>query len=92
MEKLDIVDLIENNSNIKFSNTYNNNLLEKIKKNLDEEEQKIFLSFFYSYVNYDQKNDYVVDLDNIWKWVGFSQIANAKNLLEKNCTLNIDYK
>lgn len=92
MQSLDIVDFIENNSKAKISNTYNNKLLEKIKKNCNEEEKKIFSSFFYSYINYNQKNDFVINLDNIWKWIGFKQKVCAKNVLEKNFKINIDYK
>jgi hypothetical protein len=33
-----------------------------------------------------------VDLDNIWKWMGFSQKIRASELLEKHFTINIDYK
>lgn len=36
-------------------------------------------------------NNFVIDLDNIWEWLGFSQKARAKNLLEKHFILNKDY-
>jgi len=36
-------------------------------------------------------NIFVIDLDNIWEWLGFSQKARAKNLLEKHFILNTDY-
>lgn len=92
METLDIVELIEQNPITKLSNTFNNRLLFKIKENFNEEEQKIFITSFYCYLNFDQKNDFVIDLDNIWKWLGFSQKIKAKQLLEKKFTINIDYK
>ena len=91
-EILDIIELIEKNPITKLSNTFNNRLLLKIKENFNEEEQKIFITSFYCYLNYDQKNDFVIDLDNIWKWLGFSQKIKAKQLLEKNFKKNIDYK
>ena len=31
-------------------------------------------------------------MDNIWKWIGFSQKVKAKTLLEKNFKLDVDYK
>jgi hypothetical protein len=91
-ETLDIIDLIEKNPITKLSNTFNNRLLLKIKENFNEEEQKLFVTSFYCYLKYDQKNDFVIDLDNIWKWLDFKQKVNAKNLLEKNFIINIDYK
>lgn len=52
----------------------------------------MFLSSFYCYLKHDSKNDFVVDLDNVWKWLGFVQKVNAKRVLEKNFTINKDYK
>ena len=51
----------------------------------------MFVASFYCYLKYD-KNEFVIDLDNIWKWLGFSQKCTAKRLLEKNFKINIDYK
>ena len=92
MQTLDIIDLIEKNPITKLSNTYNNKLLQKIKENFNEEEQKIFITSFYCYLNYHPKNDFIIDLDNVWKWLDFKQKVNAKNLLEKIFIENIDYK
>ena len=33
-----------------------------------------------------------IDLDNIWKWLGFAQKVKAKILIEKNFIINKDYK
>ena len=52
----------------------------------------MFLSSFYCYLKYDSKNDFVIDLDNVWKWLGFSQKNNAKMLLEKQFIIDKDYK
>ena len=87
----DIVKLIENNPITKLSGNYQNKLINKIKNNFTNYEQQLFLSSFYCYLKYDSYNDYVIDLDNVWKWLGFSQKVNAKVLLEKNFNINIDY-
>tara|TARA_R110002073_G_scaffold75745_9_gene184805 strand:+ start:2224 stop:4047 length:1824 start_codon:yes stop_codon:yes gene_type:complete len=92
MSSLDIVDLIENNPITKLSTTYNNKLITKIKDNFTETQQQLFVSSFYCYLNCNQKTDFIIDLDNIWKWLGFSQKIRAKELLEKNFKLDIDYK
>lgn len=92
METFNIVEAIETKANNKLSNTYNNKLIEKIKNNFTEEEQKLYIVSFYSYLNYDEFTDFVVDLDDVWKWLGFSQKSNAKVVLTKNFKENIDYK
>ena len=83
MQELNIVELIEKNPITKLSSTYNNKLLNKIKLNFSSFEQQLFVSSFYCYLNYDKNFDFVVDLDNVWKWLGFNQKYNAKYLLEK---------
>jgi len=52
----------------------------------------MFLASFYCYLKYDNKNDFVIDLDNVWKWLGFQQKYHAKYLLEKQFIINSDYK
>lgn len=92
MEQLNIVELIETNPITKLSKDYNIKLLSKIKQNFTEFEQQVFLSSFYCYLNCDPINDYVIDLDNVWKWIGFSYKHKAKILLEKFFVINKDYK
>ena len=89
---VDIVNLIENNPITKFSGDYQSKLVEKVKNNFNNYEQQMFLSSFYCYLKYDFKNDYVIDLDNVWKWLGFQQKYHAKYLLEKQFIININYK
>jgi len=89
---LDIVSLIESNPITKLSSMYNNKFLTKIKETFTETQQQLFVSSFYCYLNYHPTNDYVIDLDNVWKWLGFSQKIRARELLEKHFVLETDYK
>ena len=87
-----IVDLIENNPITRLTNTYQHNLLTKIKANFTDNEQQIFVASFYSFLNYDSTKDFVIDLDNVWRWLGFSNKAHSKRLLEKQFIIDKDYK
>ena len=80
---LNIVELIENNPVTKLSDTYQNKLLTKIKSNFTNNEQQLFIASFYCYLNCDQHNDFVIDLDSVLKWLGFSSKHKTKELLEK---------
>ena len=84
MSQLNIVDLIEKNPITKLSSTYNNKLLDKIKQIFSGFEQQLFISSFYCYLNYDKNIDFVVNLDDVWEWLGFSQKIRAKELLDKH--------
>jgi hypothetical protein len=90
MASLDIVELIENNPITRLSGTYNSKLLNKIKERFNETEQQLFVASFYCFLNY-QRNDYVIDLDNIWEWLGFNQKSAAKRVLERHFIVDKDY-
>lgn len=90
---IDIVDLIENNPISKFNTTkFQSRLIEKLQSKFTNYQQQLFLSSFYCYLKYDKINDYVIDLDNVWKWLGFSQKYHAKYLLVKQFIVDEDYK
>jgi hypothetical protein len=92
MQDLNIVELIESNPISKLSHTYNGKFLTKIKDIFTDFEQQLFVSSFYCYLNYNKNTDFVVDLDNVWKWLGFSQKYNAERVLESNFCKDVDYK
>jgi len=89
---LDIVELIENNPITRLSNTYNTRLLYKLKTNFTDFQQQLFVSSFYCYLNYDKSKDFVIDLDNVWSWLGFGQKDTAKMLIVKSFRVDNDYK
>jgi hypothetical protein len=90
--EFNIIELIENNPITKLSNTYNIALLEKIKISFSEREQQLFITSFYCYLNYNKEKDFVIDMDNVWKWLGFSTKQHAKSVLERHFKINVDYK
>ncbi len=91
-ETLDIVNLIENNPITSLSSDYQNRLLNKIKDKFTESQQLLFVTSFYCYLNNNSKNDFNIELDKVWKWLGFSRKDPAKVVLEKNFNKDIDYK
>jgi hypothetical protein len=91
-QELNIVDLIEKNPIIRLSREYNSRLLTKIQESFTGFEQQLFVSSFYCYLNYDKNMDFVVDLNNVWKWLGFQQKVNAVTVLEKHFKNDVDYK
>jgi len=88
---INIVELIEKNPITKLSQKYNNLLLEKLQENFNTFEQQLFVSSFYCYLNFDKNVDFVVDLDDVWKWLGFTQKITARMMIESNFKLNVDY-
>ena len=90
-ERLDIVNLIESNPIARLNRTYQNKFIQKVQEKFSETQQQLFIGSFYCYLNYHQYTDYVVDLDTIWQWIGFSTKQKAKIMLEKNFVIDKDY-
>jgi phage anti-repressor protein len=91
MDSFNIVDLIENNPITKLSTTYQNKLLTKIKAKFTETEQQLFVASFYGFLKYDANTDFVIDLDDVWKWLDFSTKQKSKLLLEAHFVKDKDY-
>ena len=62
-----------------------------IKTSFSENEQQLFITSFYCYLNYNKEKDFVIDMDNVWKWLGFSTKQHAKSLLERHFKIDVDY-
>ncbi len=89
---LDIVKLLDKNPLTKLTGEYNSVLVKKIKERFSTEEQCVFLTNLYCHVNYDNTKDFIVKLEGIWKWLGFTRLGNCKNVLVKNFIENVDYR
>ena len=91
-ENIDIIDLVENNPIEKINETkYQSVLIEKLQNNFINSEELLFLQNFYSYFKYDYQNDFVIDLDDVWKSFDFTKKCNLKYTLEKNFIIDKDY-
>jgi len=92
MTTLDIISLIDQNPITKLTDTYNNKLLTKIRDNFTEFEQQLFLTTSYAAINCINKNECIINVDTIWEWLGFANKNGAKRAIEKNFTIDTDYK
>jgi hypothetical protein len=77
-EYIDIVTLVNKNPLTKLSNEYESKIIQKIKNKFETEEQQLFIANFYCYLNYNKTNEFVIELDNVWKWLGYSSIDKCK--------------
>lgn len=89
---VDIVGLVENNPLNKLSKNidYGSKIVDKIKEKFNTYDQQLFIANFYCYLNCN-KQDFVIDVDNIWKWIGYERKGKLKELLVKYFKENIDY-
>lgn len=95
------IQILDNNilSNSCSSNSSNNDLLlddkliQLIKENFNETDNELFkMSFNLFNQNYNSKDDFIINLDDVYKWMGFSRKDPAKRLLVNNFIKDRDYK
>lgn len=89
-EPINIVNLIEGSSTTVLTNASQTRLISKIQSTFVGAEQQLFIASFYCYLNYSPC-DFIVSIDDIWKWIGFSNKGNSKRLLETHFTRDTDY-
>lgn len=88
----DINDFFNNNNNNlnDLNKEYNNILINKIKENFNDDDQKLFIMSFYMYLNYNS-NEYCINYEDIYKWLGYDRYNNSKRIIFKNFIENKDY-
>ena len=52
----------------------------------------MYIANLYVYLNYHPSNDFPINLENVFKMMGFAHKKNAKRTLENNFTKDEDYK
>ena len=80
--------------NNKTNNLFNDDkLIQLIKENFNDDDNQLFKLSFNMYVN-SQNNidDFIVNFDDIYKWIGFTKKSDAKKLLVKSFINNLHYK
>jgi hypothetical protein len=61
-------------------------------QNFTNEEQRLFVQSFQAYLHYGNDDSaFVIDLEDVWQWLGFARIDNCKNVLFKNFKIGIHY-
>ena len=86
-ESIDFKTLIRNPDN-KFSEDFQSAFALEIKKSFTEEEQKWYIANLYMYLNYHSTNDYPINLENVFKLIGFANKGNAMKTIKSNFTLD----
>jgi phage anti-repressor protein len=63
-----------------------------LKEQFTQEEQEWYIGNLYMYMNYHPTNDFIINLDHVFKMIGFATKGNAKRTIENNFTKDEDYK
>ncbi|PNH01613.1 hypothetical protein TSOC_012493 [Tetrabaena socialis] len=67
-------------------------LLDILRSELTGQEQQLFITGFAAYLQYDTRNDFVINLDDVYTWLGFTCKNNTKRLVVKSLTEGVHYR
>ena len=71
---------------------FDDKLINLIKENFNETDNELFKLSYQLYVSsYNNQNDFIISLDDIYKWIGFTRKDSAKSVLLRHFENNIDY-
>jgi phage anti-repressor protein len=80
------------NSNTTLSLNIETKMITLLNTEFTEEQQRWYIANLYVYMNYHPTNDYPINLEDVFKMIGFANKGNAKRTLENNFTKDEDYK
>ena len=90
-DKVDFKALVDSN-NCDSSLNFKSKIVDELNNTFTEDEKRLCIANLYMYLNYHPTTDYPIDLENVWKLIGFSHKKNAKRTLENNFIKDEDYK
>lgn len=80
------------NSNTTLSLNVQTKMVEVMNEEFTESEQQWYIANLYVYMNYHATNDFPINLENVFKMIGFANKGNAMKTIKSNFIENEDYK
>jgi phage anti-repressor protein len=80
------------NANTTLSLNIQTKMINILNEEFSEEEQQWYIANLYIYMHYHPTNDYPINLEDVFKMIGFANKRNAKRTLDNNFIIYEDYK
>jgi len=90
-KSINFKDLVKN-ANTTLSFNIETKMINILNKEFNEEEQKWYIANLYIYMHYHPTNDYPINLEDVFKMIGFANKGNAMKTIKSNFTKDEDYK
>lgn len=90
-QKINFDELVKN-SKTTLSLNVQTNMIKRLNSVFTEEEQRWYIANLYVYMNYHPTQDYPINLEHVYKMIGFANKENAKRTLKNNFIEDEDYK
>ena len=80
------------NSNTTLSLDLEIRMIDILNTEFTEQESQWYIANLYVYMNYHQTNDFPINLENVFKMIGFANKGNAMKTIRSNFIKGEDYK
>lgn len=90
-ETINFIELVRN-SNTSLSLNCESKMIDLLNKEFTEQESQWYITNLYIYLNYHPTNDYPINLENVYKMLGFANKGNAMKTIKSNFIKDEDYK
>jgi len=92
-ESINFTELVKNsNTTLNLSDDYQSNMIKILNEEFTESQQQWYIANLYIYMNYHPTNDYPINLEDVFRMIGFANKGNAMKTIKNNFTVNEDYK
>ena len=92
-KSVNFTELVKSSSGTQeLSSNFQNELISQLTNEFTEEEQQWYIANLYVYMHYHPTQDYPINLENVYKMIGFANKGNAMKTIKNNFTEGEDYK
>lgn len=92
-ETINFTELVKNsNTTFSLSDEYQTNMIKILNDEFTEQQQQWYIANLYIFMHYHPTNDYPINLENVFKMIGFANKGNAMKTIKSNFIKDEDYK
>ena len=92
-ETVNFSELVKNSkTKLNLSLNYESKMIDLLNNEFTEEQSQWYIANLYMFLNYHPTNDYPINLEHVYKMIGFANKGNAMKTIKSNFVENEDYK
>ena len=91
-ESINFSELVKSGNKSVLSESLQSKIVNTLNQEFTDEEQRWYIANLYVYMNYHPTNDFPINLDHVFKMIGFANKGNAMKTIKSNFVVDEDYK
>jgi phage anti-repressor protein len=91
-DTINFSELVKSGNKNVLSESLQSTMVKTLNQEFTDEEQRWYIANLYVYMNYHPTNDFPINLDHVFKMIGFANKGNAMKTIKSNFVVDEDYK